>query len=225
MTFLDNDYIFKSKEFRYRLKVVGYAFDGDLFIEVKNEDSITYRKDTRSFVKMFSREIENGDIAMVECNQVLEKSNKPHPRTCAICGIGPCSKMLNDIANQLTGVNNKDKYTQEEIDKIAKVCQEVNREYCISIGDDSQYTWEDAPDWQKETVRLGVLFHLNNPDAVASDSHDEWLKVKRKEGWSYGPVKDPVKKQHPCYVIYEDLPKEQQIKDHLFMAVVKAMRK
>ena len=37
--------------------------------------------------------------------------------------------------------------------KIAKIAHEVNRTYCIEIGDDSQLSWKDAPEWQKR-VRL-----------------------------------------------------------------------
>jgi len=55
-----------------------------------------------------------------------------------------------------------------------------------------------------------------------SASHDSWLMQKRDDGWSYGPVKDPEKKQHPCFVPYEELPVEQRLKDYLFGAVVKA---
>jgi hypothetical protein len=43
---------------------------------------------------------------------------------------------------------------------------------------------------------------------------------KIKEGWVYGFVKDPVSKTHPCIVPYEELPEEQQMKDHLFVKTV-----
>ena len=33
-----------------------------------------------------------------------------------------------------------------KIELIAKVCHDVNRAYCKSVGDDSQVSWEDAPD-------------------------------------------------------------------------------
>jgi len=46
---------------------------------------------------------------------------------------------------------------------------------------------------------------------------------KLKDGWKHGPVKDPEKKEHPCLIPYDELPKEQQVKDHLFIGVVKAL--
>lgn len=106
---------------------------------------------------------------------------------------------------------------------IARVCHEVNRAYCASIGDHSQLRWEDAPDWQKQSAVNGVSFTLASPDAKPSDSHVSWLAEKERDGWKYGPVKDPAKKEHPCFVPYDELPVEQRTKDYLFQAVVRAL--
>jgi RyR domain len=61
------------------------------------------------------------------------------------------------------------------------------------------------------------------PERPASATHDSWLEEKCANGWSYGPVKDEGKKEHPCYVSYDELPKEQQAKDHLFKGIVAAL--
>ena len=107
-------------------------------------------------------------------------------------------------------------------DYIARVAHEVNRAYCESIGDFTQVGWAEAPDWQKESAVAGVEFHLSG-DRSPSDSHSSWLKQKKADGWKYGPVKDSDKKEHPCIMPFEGLPKEQQIKDWLFRGVVHAM--
>ena len=107
--------------------------------------------------------------------------------------------------------------------EIARVCHEVNRAYCASLGDDSQPPWADAPEWQRQSAIVGVQMHRANPDAGPDDSHNSWLAQKRADGWKYGPVKDPDKKEHPCCVPYHDLPREQQAKDYLFRAVVHAL--
>lgn len=111
------------------------------------------------------------------------------------------------------------------IKNIARVCHEANRAYCAALGDFSQPAWADAPDWQQASAINGVDFHINNPTASASASHDNWLKEKLADGWKHGPVKDPTKKEHPCCVPFKDLPREQQLKDHLFRAVVHALTK
>lgn len=109
------------------------------------------------------------------------------------------------------------------ISKTAKLCHEINRIYCQSIGDQSQPTWEDAPEWQRQSARNGVMFHMTNPGAGPAASHQNWLKEKLEAGWVYGFVKDAEAKKHPCCVAYEFLPKEQRRKDDLFIAVVKGM--
>jgi hypothetical protein len=106
---------------------------------------------------------------------------------------------------------------------IARVCHEVNRGYCAALGDTSQVPWEEAPDWQRQSAIKGVEFNLANPDAPPSHSHDSWLAEKRATGWKYGPVKDAEKKEHPCFVPYEELPAEQKAKDYLFKATVRAL--
>lgn len=111
-----------------------------------------------------------------------------------------------------------------EIVQIAELAHETNRVYCRLLGDNSQPSWNDAPDWQRESAISGVNFHLKNPDASPSRSHEEWLRTKKTEGWKYGPVKDPEKKEHPCCVPYDELPLEQRIKDTLFSSIVSATR-
>lgn len=108
--------------------------------------------------------------------------------------------------------------------KIAQICHEANRAYCIANGDLSQPLWEDAPEWQKESAIKGVQYRLDNPESKPSDSHESWLKEKAATGWKYGEVKDEVAKTHPCYVPYEKLPDFQKKKDHLFIAIVDALK-
>ena len=106
---------------------------------------------------------------------------------------------------------------------IAKITHEVNRAYCLSIGDDSHLPWDEAPVWQKESAIKGVEAHLNNPDISPACSHNLWLKVKQDEGCKYGPVKDVDKKEHPCFLPWYELPAEQKTKSYLFSAVVKEL--
>lgn len=106
---------------------------------------------------------------------------------------------------------------------IARLCHEANRAYCQAIGDDSQPPWSEAPEWQKTSAFDGVLFHLKNPNAGPAASHDNWSKTKIAEGWTYGPVKNPDLKEHPCLVPFTRLPREQQAKDSLFQGIVHAL--
>lgn len=107
---------------------------------------------------------------------------------------------------------------------IAQVAYEVNRAYCISIGDTSFSPWIEAPEWQQKTNLLGVEFHLNNPGATVSASHESWMKEKIADGWIHGQVKDADKKEHPALLPYDQLPPEQKVKDYLFKQVVESLR-
>jgi hypothetical protein len=110
-----------------------------------------------------------------------------------------------------------------DIEKIARVCHEANRGWCIANGDHSQAAWEDAAEWQRESAIDGVKFALSNPDARDSAQHDSWMQLKLSEGWRYGKIKDATAKTHPCLVPFEQLPAEQQAKDRIFRAIVKAL--
>ena len=107
--------------------------------------------------------------------------------------------------------------------QIAQVCHEANAAYCRAIGDFSQRSWNEAEQWQRDSAITGVGFALAHPDAPASAQHEAWLKDKKKDGWVFGEVKNPAKKEHPCMVAYADLPLEQRLKDRLFKAVVKGL--
>lgn len=112
------------------------------------------------------------------------------------------------------------------IEQIARIAHETNRAYCETIGDASQPRWDDAPEWQRSSAINGVKFHLaaheRGEDVPPSASHDSWLEEKRASGWTFGPVKDADKKQHPCFVPYDELPVEQRLKDYLFSKIVGA---
>lgn len=105
--------------------------------------------------------------------------------------------------------------------ELARLAHEVNRAYCAALGDTSQASWDDAPQWQKDSAIKGVEFHLADPNSKPEDSHNSWLEQKRLDGWKYGEVKDAEKKEHPCFVPYEELPASQKAKDYLFIAVVR----
>jgi len=109
----------------------------------------------------------------------------------------------------------------DSITSCAQAAHEVNRAYCQAIGDHSQPPWDVAPGWQKLSAIKGVsgVLRGNAPE----QSHEGWLEEKRATGWSYGPVKDAEKKEHPCFVPYAELPPSQKLKDMLYVTTVRAM--
>ena len=112
---------------------------------------------------------------------------------------------------QMFGVN---------VEACAQAAHEVNRAYCMAIGDMSQPSWFEAPEWQRTSAIKGVTGALDG--ATPEMSHLSWLAEKERTGWVFGPVKDQDKKQHPCMVPYAELPPEQRAKDKLYLSVVRA---
>lgn len=108
--------------------------------------------------------------------------------------------------------------------QIAMVCHEANRAYCAALGDDSLLPWAEAPQWQRESIMAGVEFLRAHPDALPCAGHEQWLARKRAEGWCYGPQRNNEKKEHPCFLPYENLPRELQVKDALFQSIVRVLK-
>lgn len=104
----------------------------------------------------------------------------------------------------------------------ARIAHEANRVWCMENGDDSQPSWDNAPDWQIESAINGVEFHIQNPSADDSASHNNWVKEKLEAGWVYGKVKDPNANPptHPCLVPFKELSEFQQKKDAIFRSIV-----
>ena len=108
--------------------------------------------------------------------------------------------------------------------QIAAIAHEANRKLQSIQADPSvpvAAAWEDISSEMRESVISGV-FGIQR-GLTPEESHEGWCKFKRQSGWVYGPVKDEVKREHPCLVPYDKLPAGQQIKDHLFSAIVKAL--
>ena len=108
------------------------------------------------------------------------------------------------------------KLTQEQV---ARVLHETNRAFCKAIGDDTQVPWDDAPEWQRDSVIAGI----NCGDLTPEQRHQTWCDYKTDDGWVYGQIKDADAKTHPCLVSCAELPEEQRTKDYLFDAVLQTL--
>ena len=107
---------------------------------------------------------------------------------------------------------------------IAAVWHEANRMYCLGLGDQSQATWGEAPEWQRQSAMSGVANIQCGYVTQPEQSHESWLVEKARDGWIYGSVKNAQTKEHPCFVPYAELPLDQQKKDALFFAIVSALK-
>ena len=111
----------------------------------------------------------------------------------------------------------------ERIDAIARVTHEANRAYCRTIGDESHQSWDETPDFIRESARAGVRAKLENRVRSPEESHQAWMSYKLAEGWHYGPTKDLELRTHPSLVPYHELPLSERRKDALFGVIVLAL--
>lgn len=146
---------------------------------------------------------------------------------------------ITDMTNNVEVQKAKVEHLQRQLDQARKLvyhlfpevinaCTELwhttNAEYCaIKLNDNSQPTWEDAPQWQKDSAVNGVLYTMFDVGGNPESNHVNWMQEKIRAGWVYGDVKDVEAKTHPCLVPYEQLPEEQKAKDKLFRGVVEIM--
>lgn len=120
---------------------------------------------------------------------------------------------------------------------LAAACHSAWYAYTVLALNEEGEPWETAPEWQKNSIRDAVRFWdeelakadqseplANKAARLAPLSHENWMKYKAEEGWKYGPVKDPEKKEHPCMVPYNDLPEDQKIKDLVVLQAYLTLR-
>lgn len=47
-------------------------------------------------------------------------------------------------------------------------------------------------------------------ERLAKNTHEVWARGRMADGWTYGPVRDDAKKQHPGLVPYAELSEEEK---------------
>lgn len=66
---------------------------------------------------------------------------------------------------------------------------------------------------QFDSLVDGIEYLNANPDRTAEENHNNWMQMKKKQGWVFGPEKDFVKKKHPDLVPFDTLSVIEQRKD------------
>ncbi|WP_033345559.1 RyR domain-containing protein [Catenuloplanes japonicus] len=106
------------------------------------------------------------------------------------------------------------------IDVISWVCHAANRAFQQAMGD-ARPSAEEPEEWERAATEASVRRVLAG--ATPAQLHADWCDLKYRDGWRYGPDKDPVARTHPCLVPYDRLPDAERRKDALFHAIVRAL--
>lgn len=51
---------------------------------------------------------------------------------------------------------------------------------------------------------------LQLTEVMACNVHDIWARGRMAEGWTWGPKRDDVRKEHPCLIPYSELPDSEK---------------
>jgi hypothetical protein len=118
----------------------------------------------------------------------------------------------------------------QRVELIAAACHQAWYAYTVlALGEEGK-TWQEAPEWQRSSIRHAVKFwdeldvaHTSF-ETLCAATHVAWMNHKLRDGWKLGPVKDEAKKEHPCLVPYEQLPLAQRKKDEVVLRAYLALR-
>lgn len=47
-------------------------------------------------------------------------------------------------------------------------------------------------------------------EKMSRNVHEVWASGRMAEGWTWGPERDDLHKQHPCLISYEELPESER---------------
>ncbi|MBP5388235.1 MAG: Ryanodine receptor Ryr [Prevotella sp.] len=69
-------------------------------------------------------------------------------------------------------------------------------------------TYIPRPADTKDVLLSDELMGLT--EEMARNVHDVWSAGRIADGWTWGPVRDDAKKEHPCLVPYEELQESEK---------------
>lgn len=111
----------------------------------------------------------------------------------------------------------------QAIEILAAACHSAWYAYSVLALGEAGQEWEQAPEWQRESIRSAVRFWAFNRgrEDLERVSHENWMRERLASGWRLGPVRDAEARTSPCLVPYDELPEPQRRKD---LVVVQAFR-
>lgn len=94
--------------------------------------------------------------------------------------------------------------------ELARVCYEANRAFGIALGEAALPHWEHADTVERDAWIEVSAWLMADPTCPNVELHEQWMRVERKLGWSWGPELDNARKQHPHHVPWHALPPRHQ---------------
>lgn len=121
---------------------------------------------------------------------------------------------------------------REQAVRIARAVHAANCGWNAGLGDPAPdpAVFEILEGWQQEFLieRVHAIDserHILEDEELAWYIHDMWVNLMISRGWELGDKKDPAAAPptHPCLQDLRKLPPDQQKKDFMAIAIVKAL--
>lgn len=114
--------------------------------------------------------------------------------------------------------------TYLNIDKIAKIAHKAHNSLCIELGH-SITKWNELAYQHVEIIKESAEKILSGEYTSAEDSHKNFVKMKKANGWKFGFEYSLVEKTNPRVIDFEALSPNEILKEQLFFNTVKAFLK
>ena len=73
---------------------------------------------------------------------------------------------------------------------------------------------QSVDDYEPQPVNLESIQLTDDlqelQEAIAENAHEVWAAARMKEGWTYGPERDDIRKKHPDLIPYSSLPDSEK---------------
>lgn len=142
---------------------------------------------------------------VVVCNDILEE--KPHPDgnpNHAIIVLRMDSEADTLVAYNPSTGHEEDTYALPTF-LHAWAC---SKNYLVTARKAKEHEYNPQPIDVSSVELNPELIQLT--ETIAENTHDIWAVGRMKEGWTYGPVRDDVKKQNPDFLPYYQLPDSEK---------------
>lgn len=146
----------------------------------------------------------SADINQVKLYAPIVKSHKDK-----LSKMHPCItewSNLVELKNEYNSFMEENKDFQEYDYKIVKSIPSIIRFANKSNG--ASTMCNPKPSIKSNIVLPEELLELT--EKIAANVHDVWARGRIEEGWTYGPIRDGVKKETPCLVPYAELPESEK---------------